>query len=270
MNSNIIYKLYLKTHLKTGLRYLGYTTKVGAAFKNYTGSGDRWLRHINKHGYNVKTEILLKTKDSSELKEKGLYYSKLWNIVEDRSFANNIPEEGTGGATTKNKIAITDGHDTKYISRDEEIPAGWRSGGGPKYGQTKGKISITDGKNNRYILPEEDIPEGWTLGNISGKNTKYITDGNNVRRVPKDSEVPHGWKITYPAEGRFAITDGESVKWLAEGCKIPEGWTIGYSSKMKEKMSAKKKGKIWISDGTSIKMLDPSEPIPDGWHRGRK
>nr|NDG06052.1 hypothetical protein [Oxalobacteraceae bacterium] len=65
---------------------------------SYPGSGKVWRRHIEKHGYDVTTEILLKTDDPEELRDVGMYYSNLWNIVESKEFANLIPEMGDGGA----------------------------------------------------------------------------------------------------------------------------------------------------------------------------
>ena len=88
--------LYVKTHNKTGLKYLGKTISNDPHL--YQGSGTVWKRHIKKHGYDVTTEILLKTNDPTELKEVGIYYSNLWNIVESKDFANIVPEMEDGGA----------------------------------------------------------------------------------------------------------------------------------------------------------------------------
>jgi len=89
--------LYLKTHNVTGLQYLGKTISNDPHL--YQGSGKVWKRHINKHGYNVTTKILLETEDTEELRNVGLYYSRIWNIVESKEFANIIPEAGDGGNT---------------------------------------------------------------------------------------------------------------------------------------------------------------------------
>lgn len=94
--------LYKKTHNITGFSYLGKTTQD--PFK-YRGSGNLWVPHINKHGYNVTTEILKECESNEEIKYWGLYYSELWNIVDERdkhgrkTWANLRPEEGNGGAT---------------------------------------------------------------------------------------------------------------------------------------------------------------------------
>lgn len=86
--------LYIKTHNKTGLKYLGYTTQNP---HKYPGSGKRWKPHIKKHGKDISTEILLITEDKEELKQTGLFFSKLWNVVESDEWANFKPEEGSGG-----------------------------------------------------------------------------------------------------------------------------------------------------------------------------
>lgn len=86
--------LYVKTHNKTGLKYLGKTTKKNPY--KYPGSGVKWNRHLKKHGKDISTEILLVTEDKEELKQTGLFFSKLWNIVESDEWANFIPESGDG------------------------------------------------------------------------------------------------------------------------------------------------------------------------------
>lgn len=88
--------LYVKTHA-TGLKYLGKT--VGDPYK-YNGSGTHWLRHLKKHGQEHTTEILFETDDKELLKEKALYYSKLYNVVESKEWANIVPEQGDGGDTS--------------------------------------------------------------------------------------------------------------------------------------------------------------------------
>lgn len=90
--------LYLKTHQKTGLKYLGQTIRNPFTYK---GSGKRWTNHLKVHGNDVSTEILKECHSREELKKWGLYYSQLWNIVDNSEFANCTMEEGTGGLTFK-------------------------------------------------------------------------------------------------------------------------------------------------------------------------
>jgi hypothetical protein len=90
--------LYVKTHNKTGLKYLGKTVAQDPHL--YKGSGKRWRAHCQKHGYDYSTEILFQSNCKNEIKEKGLYYSRLWNIVESKEWANLMPEQCDGGDTS--------------------------------------------------------------------------------------------------------------------------------------------------------------------------
>ena len=90
----IIY-LYKKTHRITGLQYLGKTTSIDP--HSYSGSGKYWKSHLKKHGFDYDTEILRECTTSDEVKQWGEYYSTLWNVVEDKEWANLKPESGDGG-----------------------------------------------------------------------------------------------------------------------------------------------------------------------------
>lgn len=118
--SNTIY-IYLKTHNITGLKYLGKTTKD--PFK-YNGSGKYWKRHINKHGYDITTDILLQTDDINEAKSFGETYSDEFDIVESKEYANLIRETATGGDTSKyidyDKGVITQKLNNKTWSQTSE------------------------------------------------------------------------------------------------------------------------------------------------------
>jgi hypothetical protein len=89
--------LYVKTHKVTGLKYLGKTEQD--PFK-YLGSGKRWKRELNKYGKDIETEILFQSDDILEIKEQGVYYSKLWGVVNSPNWANFIEENGSGGDTS--------------------------------------------------------------------------------------------------------------------------------------------------------------------------
>lgn len=92
--SNTIY-LYLKTHNVTGLKYLGKTEASDP--HQYSGSGMYWLRHLEKHGKDVRTEILFETSDKELFKEVALEYSHRLNVVESNEYANLVHECGDGG-----------------------------------------------------------------------------------------------------------------------------------------------------------------------------
>jgi hypothetical protein len=103
----MIYYLYVKTHRRTGLKYLGKT--ISDPF-SYPGSGVYWRNHIEKHGNLVDTEILKECKSESDLIHWGRYYSNLWNVVESKDWANLITEEGPGGVwgeSSRKKLSKT-------------------------------------------------------------------------------------------------------------------------------------------------------------------
>jgi hypothetical protein len=91
----MIHYLYVKTHRKTGLKYLGKTTQDPYKYK---GSGKYWKLHLNKHGEEHDTTILHECKSNAEIMELGLHYSTLWNVVESQEWANLKPEYGDGGS----------------------------------------------------------------------------------------------------------------------------------------------------------------------------
>lgn len=68
---------------------------------SYSGSGIYWKNHLQKHGYEYTTEILKECKNKEEVKKWGLYYSKLWNVVESKDWANLKEEQGDGGRQSK-------------------------------------------------------------------------------------------------------------------------------------------------------------------------
>jgi hypothetical protein len=95
-----IYSLYIKTHNITGLKYLGQTIKDPFV---YRGSGTYWLRHIKKHNNMVSTEVLSRCKNKEELEVCGLFFSKLFNVVDSTEWANLKPETGDGGSGPKSE-----------------------------------------------------------------------------------------------------------------------------------------------------------------------
>lgn len=86
--------LYVKTHNKTGLKYLGKTEKDPYKYK---GSGLHWLRHLKKHGSDLTTVILRECHSENEVKIWGMHYSEKWNVVESQEWANLKEERGDGG-----------------------------------------------------------------------------------------------------------------------------------------------------------------------------
>lgn len=96
--ANNKYYLMVKMALKTNLKYLCKTKQNPYS---YQGSGLRWLNHLKKHNSWIVTCIIGEYNSEEELKQAGIYYSKLYNVVESDDWANLRLEEGDGGGAGK-------------------------------------------------------------------------------------------------------------------------------------------------------------------------
>jgi hypothetical protein len=94
LNKNMTIYLYAKQHRDTGLRYFGKTKSNPYTYK---GSGTYWKRHLKTHGNNVETTWVQAYEDEAILKEEALFFSKIYNIVEDKAWANLEVENGLDG-----------------------------------------------------------------------------------------------------------------------------------------------------------------------------
>jgi len=189
--------IYVKTHKITGLKYLGKT--IRDPFK-YKGSGVRWSSHLKKYGNFVDTEILKECASNEEVKVWGIYYSNLWNIVNDPSWANLKVEEGDGG------------------------------GGCPGY-------KHTDESKQRMRRPKSDMAKENMRTAINPKGTGGIWINNGIVSRCIKGGVPYGWtkgrlkKPVPPSQkNKFWINNGVKSKMVTS---LDEGWTMGRLYKRK-------------------------------------
>jgi len=96
----MIYYLYVKTHNKTGLKYLGYTNGNDS---RYSGSGKYWKRHLQKYGWDISTNYIAAFDNKNDLAYAGKFWSQHWNTVKSNDWANLCEETGNGGNTSKGK-----------------------------------------------------------------------------------------------------------------------------------------------------------------------
>jgi hypothetical protein len=90
--------IYVK-RLPDGLMYLGKTDRNPY---EYIGSGVKWIRKIRKYKYkkkDIETWILHETNSEEDLKKFGKYYSKLFDVVNSKNWANLKDEDGIGGSS---------------------------------------------------------------------------------------------------------------------------------------------------------------------------
>jgi len=150
-----IYTLYIKTHKITGLKYLGKTTKDPFLYK---GSGVRWLRHLNKHGKEHYTEILIECQSNEEVKQWGLHYSELYNVVESPEWANLKPESGDGGSaggaarSPETRAKLSKAHKGRTFSPETRAKMSEARKGSVRSPKTRSKMS--ESAKKRGISPE--------------------------------------------------------------------------------------------------------------------
>jgi len=176
-----MYYLYVKKHNLTGLKYLGYTSKKD--YHIYPGSGHYWRRHLDAHGYDYSTTILLSTDSKEEIKETGRFFSNIFNIVESSEWANLKPEEGMGG--------------THIVSEEQKKKQSKKMKGryigekNPMYRRKREDLSsrnklpkkwVTNGAEDKLVLKEhldDYLSNGYTVGrsksNNRGSKIKYST-----------------------------------------------------------------------------------------------
>lgn len=110
-----------------GLLYLGKTELDPFS---YLGSGKVWKRHIKKYSLttnDIKTYILHETTCKEDLIYMGIYYSNLFNVVENKNWANLRKETGDGGDTSQyinwEELSFSrgDSHWTKKLSKEQRL-----------------------------------------------------------------------------------------------------------------------------------------------------
>ena len=177
--SMIIY-LYVKTHTKTGLKYLGQTSQSDP--HKYTGSGTRWLHHLKKHGRTYSTEILKECQSKEELKEWGLYYSNLWDIVKSNDWANLKPEEADGGRQ----------------SVESRRKIGLASTGRVQSAEARKKNSENNSGKNNYMFGKTHTPEAREKISAAAKLRTSPSKGKIMSEEQKE-------KIRQSVKSRYVL-----------------------------------------------------------------
>lgn len=183
--------LYKKTHRITGLQYLGKTVSTDP--HSYPGSGVYWTRHLTIHGNDVYTEILRECYSESELIEWGLYYSKLWNIVESKEWANLTEEAGPGGAwsiESRQKLSQTKKRELSTLSPEEHRQRMKKSCSSPESWSTERRQKISQALTGikRSDITKEKIKQANATrifdvkkcGDANRGKTWKLVDGKRV------------------------------------------------------------------------------------------
>lgn len=250
--------LYVKTHNVTGLKYLGQTTSKDP--HKYPGSGKYWKLHLKKHGLNFSTEILRECSSKEEVQHWGQYYSNLWDVVNDPSWANLKPEIGDGG--WGKKLGYKHSKETrKKISQ-------------AKKGIPNPKNSVPRTQEQKDHLRNINLGKKVSNETIEKiKQTKLKTPFKHSEefkermRQPKSdhtkSKMADSWHEKRKGYEKIWITDGTNNQLVSQNFRIPNGWTQGRTIAV---APPSQKGKFWINNGSINKM---SVDVPTGWKRGR-
>jgi hypothetical protein len=217
----MLYYLYVKTHNVTGLKYLGQTTRDPF---NYKGSGKRWLNHLEIHGNDVTTEILIETEDKNKIKVEGIKYSSLYDVVNNPSWANLVPEEGSGGDTSSSenyKTGIMNRSyeykkDAEYIKRvSESVKKTWgQKKSSPGYEEYRKYCSTKSAEMWAKRGFSEEDRQKWseTMTNYYKEHPEHR---EKISNAAKDAwqKISKIYEVTFP-DGHI-----ETVKCLRGWCE---------------------------------------------------
>lgn len=229
--------LYLKKHKTANKFYLGKTEQDPM---KYQGSGLYWQKLLKKHGNDVETVVLKECLNNEEVREWGMYYSKLWNIVENDLFANLKEESGDGGSYAhkeKTKQLLSEkaqqrAKDSKYISNLREGQRRRFANGaegtfkGKKHSEeTKQRLRANREGSRASVETKQKMSESQK-GRTHSEETKQKMSSSNLKkweRLNKDPfrermkklseqtvECPHCSKVT---------NKGNAKRWHFENCK---------------------------------------------------
>lgn len=196
--------LYVKTHNKTGLKYLGKT--VQDPFK-YKGSGKRWVNHILKHGYDVSTEILFESTSKEQIKEIGLYYSELFDVVNSNEWANIIPEScdgfdsETASKLAKERVKLGTHH---FLDKSPKTIEAKRKMSAAKKGKGLGKDNNNYGNKWSDEQKQNLSKKRKENGRSAGKNNPMY--GKKRPDLVERNKLPKRW-VTNGKEDRLVLQE---------------------------------------------------------------
>ena len=174
-------RLLLKEYTN-GKKYLCKTSKND--WENYKGSGNS----ITEDLVLEKTTLLGEFETREELKPVGLYYSDLWNVVNDDTFLNQTKEEGQGGYTS-----YSEERNRKISSKLQSIPK-TESHKKAISNFRKGKVACKDIETGKVILvSKEEFEKNKNLVGLnknrpnSEKQKKLISEKLQGRFVSEET-----------------------------------------------------------------------------------
>ncbi len=205
----------IKKCMNTGLMYLCKTSSDLKSPYLYLGSGKTWLSHLSANNSYVLTCIIGEYETKQELSQAGIYYSKLFDVVNSPHWANLTEERGNGGLIGTGQLGrhwkVRD--TTKMRNKKTQTPlrkeAYKRIQGKDNY-QFRGYIKTPWG----IFESVEDATKNAKLLRQAGNNL-VISDSGTLRKYINNPEIslniegrrtPKIWRGKTPRELGFDIT----------------------------------------------------------------
>ena len=214
-----MFYIYKKTHNVTGLKYLGYTKNDPFIYK---GSGIRWTKHLEAHGNDVTTEIICECETKEDVKQKGRYYSALWNVVDSRDWANMKAEEGDGGDMSSSENWINSRKSASFRNKQSEGAKGntnvrnykwwyntvtgektrslnspgdkWINQFEPTSSEVKDKISKALRDKPKTDIHKQRLKEAAKNRPSNSKGTVWVKNSEGQRKRVRPDNIPEGYE----------------------------------------------------------------------------
>lgn len=170
----------LKQHNVTNIKYLCFHYGTKDNCFRYTGSGTYWVAHLSKHGKDITTTILLESDTKSVIADAGIGYSKVWDVVKSKEFANLTIEDAQ---TTAEPLQRPEVREKRNKAFKERIRL---------YGQTE-----KEKKRNKLtaaILKTSKVRERAANTLRARLGTGHRTDKEHLRGINRTNRIKeHGF-----------------------------------------------------------------------------
>jgi hypothetical protein len=266
-----MYRLMIKTHNKTGLKYLCITNKDD--WDKYTGSGVKWRKHLEKHGIDISTELLYESEDYVSFVAECVYYSVLYDVAISDEFANVIPERGydnsRGLYLAENNLVSWWRYASEEVKREvvakrkaKQIENHWVNGPSDVVDDIKKRISVASKdwwKNLTAEEPASEIEAGiyqWDSLGINARRymMRYVLAGAKKFYSDKESEKYKEWKANVKSaiKHRMANTPFEILSERTRKARL--GLSPEKKQKRKEKIQEARRNGSWDSQVEAMKI----------------
>lgn len=266
-------RLYVKTHNNTGLKYFGKTIREDV--QAYTGSGTRWLNHLQKHGYDVTTEVIGIFEDEDVARQVAIDFSIEHDIVNSPLWANLKFETLDGGWDH-----ITAEHIQQGIATFRSRPPEEQHRANKKKAQPGSKNfwygKDRSGANNpRFGASVNNEQRERQRAKMTGFVTAVDIDGNRMRVPVDDPRYVSGQLVAVAKRGHVVVRNaaGHTLSVAKDDPRLKTGELVHVncgkkrSAAEKQHLAAKVSATKWWTNGITT-VRAPSCPGEE-WKPGR-